>query len=127
MGLHMNGNDAAVDSLGFVKPDMGFGKVKTSHIFNRILDDEVNNSDNNEWRQVDNCWICEKWSENEFIWEPGVSGPEKQTPVLLHLDIDNYKGDLMEQQIDGTFKLHRMLPPKQVKFFFTFGGEPTID
>ena len=50
MGLHMNGNDAAVDSLGFVKPDMGFGKVKTSHIFNRILDDEVNNSDNNEWR-----------------------------------------------------------------------------
>ena len=41
MGIHMGGNDAAVDSLGFVKPDMGYHKVKTSHIFNRILGDET--------------------------------------------------------------------------------------
>ena len=32
----------------------------------------------------------------------------------------------MEQQVDGTFRLHRMLPPKQIRYFYTFAGKPAI-
>jgi hypothetical protein len=39
------------------------------------------------WRQISKSWICEPWSEIQFVWENGVLG--NRDPIDLHLDINN--------------------------------------
>jgi hypothetical protein len=125
MGIHMEGNQANVDSLGFVNPTGGFSKSKNSHIFTRIMGNpRIKNS--LHWRQVENCWVCEKWVEVEFVWTPGVSGLADADPMYLHLDFEDFSHDLMEKQPDGTFTLVRMVPPKRIRFFYSADGVPAI-
>jgi hypothetical protein len=120
MGLHLDGNEASVDALGFLGK-RGVFNPGSGHIFMRLLGPSKLR-DAASWRQVSNCWICERWSEIEFIWEPGVSGIGDRDPIYLHLDIDEWKPDLMERDADGVFKVARMCPPGQVRFFFTHDG-----
>jgi hypothetical protein len=40
-------------------------------------------------------------------------------PVYLHLECDDYMADLMERGVDGVFRLMRMIPPGQSKYYFT--------
>lgn len=74
---------------------------------------------------MDNCWICEQWNDVEFSWRPEISGPLSKDPLFIHFDLDNFEPDLMEIQPDGSFKLNRMLPPKEIKYFFSSDGVST--
>lgn len=121
MGLHLEGNDAKVDSQGVVGRRDGID-TGSGHIFVRLL----GNSKLREaaaWRQISNCWICERWSEVEFIWEPGVSGLGDRDPIYLHLDIDEWRPDLMVKDTEGIFRVVRMCPPGAIRYFFTHDGK----
>lgn len=120
VGLHLDGNDGKVDAQGFVEK-RGGSNTGSGHIFVRVL----GNSKLREatmWRQISNCWICERWSEIEFTWEPGVSGLGDRDPIYLHLDIDDWRPDLMIKETDGSFKVVRMCPPGTIRYFFTHDG-----
>lgn len=43
-----------------------------------------------------NCWICEGWSSIKFRFQPPEKVEEDEVEVKLHLDIDDYKGELLE-------------------------------
>jgi len=44
-------------------------------------------------------------------------------PLFIHFDHDEWEPDLMEQQPDGSFKLNRMLPPREIRYFFSSDGK----
>jgi hypothetical protein len=120
MGLHLDGNDASIDSQGFVE-ERDDRHPGSGHIFVRIL----GSSQLREaaaWRQISNCWICERWSEIEFVWENGVSGSGDRDPIYLHLDIDDWRPDLMVRDSEGVFRVVRMCPPGPIQYFFTHDG-----
>jgi hypothetical protein len=125
MGIHMEGNEANVDSLGFVQSGGAVFKAKNSHIFTRILtNSKVKNC--MSWRAVENCWICERWQEVEFRWVPGESGAESKPPIYIHFDFDNFDHDLLDENPDGSFSVVRMVPPKKIKYFFTCNGTARV-
>lgn len=123
-GIHMDGNEATVDPLGFVYQNKGGISPSTAHIYTRML----GNSKMKKyvvWRECSRCWICERWSEVEFTWKPEVSG-NTVDPVFLHLDFDDYLPDLMEKGEDGVYRCLRMCPPGRVDYFYTIGTEPSL-
>jgi hypothetical protein len=64
--------------------------------------------------------------EIEFKWTPGVSGPDDQDPIFIHLDFEDWANDLLEKQPDGSYLIYRMVPPKKIKYFFTADGVPRV-
>jgi NLR family CARD domain-containing protein 3 len=68
-----------------------------------------------------NCWICEKWVEASFTWRPETAGAQAQ-PVFLHLECDAYRPSATELKDDG-FTAVRIVPPGQVRFFFSADGK----
>jgi len=125
MGLHMDGNESQVDVLGFMRPETACRVPSTAHIFTRILGNSKV-KDAISWRECDNCWICERWTEVEFVWQPGVSGTEDQIPVFLHLHFEGYRPFLMDKQEDGSFREFRMCPPGPTHYFFSPNCVPKV-
>jgi len=71
----------------------------------------------------------------KFTYEPGVSDENADhdpfKPIKLHLDIDQYQGDLMLPDTETTdntndFSCYRMLPPGTHKYFFTIANKPVV-
>ena len=75
MGIHVEGNQGFIDSRGFLIPDAeGNESVHQAHatVFSRILP-LVNpklGRRNESWKTTCNCWICERWQEHTFVWDP---------------------------------------------------------
>mmetsp|Transcript_26830 Transcript_26830/g.48362 ORF Transcript_26830/g.48362 Transcript_26830/m.48362 type:complete len:632 (+) Transcript_26830:1794-3689(+) len=123
MGLHMEGNDSDVDPVGFINLS-GAKNPGKAHIFTRIMTSSKVR-DSSVWREADHCWICERWKEVEFEWDPVTSG-EAAEPVYLHLSFDDWQPDMMEKQADGTFRLVRMCPPISFNYFYTHNTEVAV-
>jgi len=121
LGLHMIGNKCEVDARGFVKPCVNYENVEKGHLYKRILKPHKGTKKSS---QLINCWVCEDWVEVVFKWVPGESGPEDSEPLCLHLECDSYQPELMQKQPSGVFELTRMVPPGDLKFFFTCNTEP---
>ena len=88
-----------------------------------------NNTDLSRQKGIENCWVCEGWNEVTFEWKKGESGDSADDPLNLHLELDNWKPDLMENlppPKQNTYQLTRMLPPGITKFFFTLDCEAYI-
>jgi hypothetical protein len=47
---------------------------------------------------VSNCWICEGWSEQEFVFVPKEKFDDSIIPVKLHLQAEDYVGELIENK-----------------------------
>lgn len=116
LGLHISGNFGTVDDLGFLS-STNERRPTSAHRFKRILGiSRVTNF--LSWRPCSNCWLCERWSEVEFVWSAPATDP-----LYLHLGFEDYEGDLMEK-VDGfTYKLKRMCPPGKFYYAFTHDGE----
>ena len=115
-GIHMQGNDAKVDALGFVNPKGGCSVPSEAHVFVRILGESPASS---MWRPSTNCWLCEGWSEVEFLYSASQVPP---LPVYLHLSFEAYAPYLLTESSDGVLREYRMCPPGEVRFFFTEGS-----
>ena len=47
-----------------------------------------------------------------------------KTLCFLHLKIDDFKGDLMNRGSDGIYRIRRMLPPKNVEYYYSVSDTP---
>lgn len=125
LGLHVAGNNAEVDALGFMKPTdtlhitsqvlWGRMPVKRSFVSKKLVGISASGK----------CWICEGWREVSFTWvntDPTLIDPE---PVYLHLSTDDWKGDMMLKEADNTYSVTRMCPPGKVQFFYTILSDNT--
>jgi hypothetical protein len=122
MGLHMEGNESDVDPLGFISAS-GARHPAKAHVFTRIMtSSKVREAA--MWREADHCWICERWREVEFEWDPATAG-EATDPVYLHLSFDDWQPDMMEKK-DGVYRLVRMCPPITFRYFYTHNSEALI-
>lgn len=114
-GIHMQGNDAKVDALGFVNPKGGCSVPSEAHVFVRILGESQASG---MWRPTTNCWLCEGWSEVEFLYSPCQVST---LSVYLHLSFEAYVPYLLTKSPEGVFREFRMCPPGEIRFFFTVG------
>jgi hypothetical protein len=81
---------------------------------------------------VSNCWICEGWSEVEFRYVPPHKVDTDLTPVKLHLQCDDFKGELLQcypvaGSNDQMYVTKRMLPPGSHQYYYTVDNEPQVD
>lgn len=119
VGFHVAGNKAEVNALGFLKP------LDTLDIASQVLwlrmpqPRRFFSKKMIHQKASGRCWICEGWKEVEFTWantDPSLVDPE---PVYLHLDFDEWKGDLMLKKADNVYSSTRMCPPGKINYFFT--------
>ena len=74
------------------------------------------------------CWICEGWSEFEFIYKPPEKIDSDIVPVNLHLSCDDFLGELLEPSEEGeqTFSVKRMLPPGIINYYYTVDNDKVV-
>ena len=67
------------------------------------------------------CWICNGWQEACFQWELNEENEniELSQNNYIHLDFNDYEGELMEKNDMNQLIIKRVCPPKKIKFFFT--------
>ena len=133
LGLHVDGNEMEIDSLGFIAPLDNTNKnsryFANSHLYYSLnVDYKIRKSkiDNiRNFRNKNNCWICEGWREVEFVFVPKEPIDEPVNHLVkIHLNFDNYKpfGMLC---IGGTkYSIVRMCPPGDIYYFFTLDTVP---
>lgn len=91
LGLHVKGNQAKVDSMGYLHPIDEFSYLATDHVprnpvtkyqymepppaaLKQKKAQEEMLAESKLVQEVhENCWICGKWTEIEFQFTPGVS------------------------------------------------------
>ncbi|GMH85835.1 hypothetical protein TL16_g10356 [Triparma laevis f. inornata] len=126
MGIHVEGNQGFIDSRGFLIPDAeGNESVHQAHatVFSRILP--------LSWKTTCNCWICERWQEHTFIWDPTVSldNPDDERPtdsysVMIALSYEKWAPQRMQYDADTyTYRLLSMVPPGKQQYAFIVDDE----
>jgi hypothetical protein len=136
LGIHFQGNEGDVDSQGFVKPNIPLLKVGST-IPTRIRPDLkagiIDDLHMKELEIYSKCWICEGWTEHTFTFTPGtseisVTKHDPFKPIKLHIDFDEYEGDLMVPKPSNpcVYELTRMLPPGTTRYFFTHMGRVVV-
>ena len=127
LGLHMIGNSKDTNALGFIEKKPSFDPG-LAHIHTRIhesLETGVLSHKRREFKASSNWWIWEGWLQVEFKFIPRKSTDDiidEFTPVYIHLEWDDYEPDLLERNAEnGVYSVVRMVPPRYIKYFFTFG------
>ena len=127
LGIHLEGNEMIIDSLGFISPiKKDKKKISKIHLYNKLDTDYVlfkSNIDNvRKIRSNNKCWICEGWREIEFIFKPLEKIIDPQFHIVkIHLSIDDYKPyDMFGNGI--KYNIIRMCPPGNIYYFFTIDG-----
>ncbi|KAL4447089.1 hypothetical protein ABPG74_013941 [Tetrahymena malaccensis] len=122
IGFHFEGNCNDmfyVDSRGFlIERKLGEEIKEQLHLKKKRIQGVKfigqNKIQNDLMNVVDNCWICDGWTELQF----SVEGVGECT--FLHFDFEGYRPICMDKQSDGKFTLIKMCPPrKKIRFFFT--------
>ena len=85
----------------------------------------LNANKRKEFKSSSNWWIWEGWTQIEFRFIPRKSTEDiidEFTPIYIHLEWDEYEPDLLvKNEETGYYFVRRMVPPKLIKYFFTFG------
>jgi hypothetical protein len=127
LGMHVDGNEMYIDSLGFIHPYKKLGKHEdyyaNSQIYYQIGKDnkliKTNIEKVRKIRAKNNCWICEGWREMDIKFYPGrlISNPAKNY-VKLHMNFEDYRAyDTIYS--NGCYFNTRMCPPGEVHYFFS--------
>lgn len=129
----MRGNEAITDAQGFLRPEHDpDAHDAATHVYTRIAphlqSGVITDKRVLELKPTANCWICEGWSQVRFSWRSAHKLEETST-VYLHLEIDRFEGDFMEQSKTDPlqYSLLRMLPPGSQRYFFSVDDEPFVD
>lgn len=129
LGLHMEGNEGAQDAKGFLRPDKDRRKDFEGHLSPRMLSRMTYRSVK---KPPDTCWLCNKWQEAVFLWDPKEvawprrTKPDLATAPLLHADLDGFQPCPMLQQLDGSWRVARAVPRQAVRFFFTYHAHAQV-
>lgn len=111
LGIHTDGNNCKVDSVGFMQPTTSINKLEVGPSYHRIL----SSTKRQPQVSVKNCWVCENWVEMRFIYKPR----RNEEAMFIHLECDEYLPDRMELNANNEFEITRAVPPGKIKFFFT--------
>ena len=133
LGLHVDGNEMEIDSLGFINP-LDNNNKKSEYFANSHLYYNMNENYNIRKTNIDtirnhrnknNCWICEGWREIEFIFIPKEPIDEPVNHLVkIHLNFDNYKPFGMLCIGGSKYSIVRMCPPGDIYYFFTLDTVP---
>jgi len=134
MGLHMEGNQVGIDAHGYMNGveegggggGGGGGEGEQKHTFTRIMpwaNSRVAEASSHWGRSEGKCWICHKWNEQLFTF----SNSDKRAKVMLCTSFDEWKGESMTREPDGSFELYRMVPPGKIGYAFEVKGEEDQD
>jgi hypothetical protein len=141
LGFHVKGNMAQVDSFGFIQKEKDRDTLAKLHVDTRLGSKHKMNTVKKETDLsiIENCWLCEGWSQVSFEYTPGVSDTridlekseqhDEKIPINLCLDCDHYSGDLLyidrsdTNVADGQrYYSDRMVPPGNRRYFFSIAG-----
>lgn len=131
MGIHVDGNDMTIDSLGFIFP-LEKTKYDSAHYANSQIYYKIDNDhpliktnilNVRKIRAKNNCWICEGWREIKFSYKPIHQEHINSYKVKLHLSFEEYKPTDMNLTQD-IFVSYRMCPPGEYYYYYTVNGEP---
>jgi hypothetical protein len=123
LGLHLDGNEARLDSRGFMIVDKlrqlpiqslevsGDGPQRQVER-NRMIAENVE----------DRCWICERWEETRISYIPGVSGPDAED-VWVFTSLDDFEQPLTMQRVDDELVLFLLAPPGPLFYCIQAGKE----
>lgn len=127
LGVHMEGNAGMQDPKGFLWPDKNRRKDIDGHLSPRML---LQASYRSVKKPSGTCWLCNKWQEAVFLWDPKevvwLRRTEPSAAPLLHIDLDNFQPCPMLQQLDGSWRAARAVPHQGVRFFFTYHGHAQV-
>ena len=131
LGLHVDGNEMTLDSLGFISP-LSFKKenfFSKSQLHYSMKDNKVIKFSKiqtvRKLRNKNNCWMCEGWKETEFIYVPDENLKKNAmfSIVKIHFDFDNYNH--YDMIFNGeVFSTVRMCPHGDVHYFITVDTFP---
>ena len=131
LGIHVDGNEMEINSLGFIIPIEKLNKTKSFyskiHIFNYIDSNlELSKSNIEKIKKIRNrnkCWICEGWREVEFIFKPKEHILDPQFHLVkIHLNFENFKPyDMIGNGI--KYSIIRMCPPGNLFYFYSVDSE----
>jgi hypothetical protein len=133
LGIHVEGNSGFIDSKGFLVPgaDM-YPNGNGGTLFSRILSHEGQatnnlraNPDKENWACRSNCWICEKWQEFVFVWDPVKSQTPKPEVAASSYDVwlatsyDHWVGQKMSFcEETSDYRSICMVPPGSNQYAF---------
>jgi hypothetical protein len=131
LGIHLDGNDMTIDSLGFIKATQKENLEKSyfanSQVYYKIDNEHPLIKSNilnvRKIRAKNSCWICEGWREIKFSYKPINQENAGSYKVKLHLSFEDYKATEMLLNID-VFVNYRMCPPGEYYYYYTVNGEP---
>ena len=132
LGIHVDGNEMYIDSLGFLHPldleiknEKYYSGLHISYDFSTNYQMKKTKIDNvRKLRSINHCWICDCYREIEFIYIPKEPILDQQNHIVkIHLDFDNYKPFDMFC-LGNKFHIVRMCPPGEIKYFFTVDTIP---
>jgi hypothetical protein len=131
LGIHLDGNDMTIDSLGFIKAIQKENQEKSFYANSQVyykIDNEhplikSNILNVRKIRAKNSCWICEGWREIKFSYKPINQENAGSYKVKLHLSFEDYKATDMLLNID-VFVNYRMCPPGEYYYYYTVNGEP---
>ena len=76
----------------------------------------------------DNCWICGGWSEISIKCPHNIVEDRfDDDPLYIHMDIDKFKGRMLNKSDDGTYEVLRVVPPGERIFFFSCNELEVVD
>ncbi len=116
--------------MGFIRPGVKTNLSQRDVLLSPIGDGKscvlksLQNHKRAKLNSVQNCWVCEGWSEMKFEWRIGMSGDGEEEPVYIHFDFDEYMPWLLHKEEDGSvYYIWKMVPPGRSFYFYSFGGE----
>lgn len=131
LGIHLDGNDMTIDSLGFItavqKENHDKSHYANSQVYYKIDNEHPLIKSNilnvRKIRAKNSCWICEGWREIKFSYKPINQEEAANYKVKLHLSFEEYKPtDMLLNQ--DVFVNYRMCPPGEYYYYYTVNGEP---
>ena len=131
LGVHMQGNEGKITAQGNLETLEDVTQQEFAHsslLYTRVFNVDRCGQVDRKLRAVSNCWICEGWSNVRFQFTPSGKVDEKTVVVKLHLECDEYRGQLLQclsrkcPEEPLIYVTERMLPPGDQRYYFTVGG-----
>lgn len=143
LGLHVSGNEAAVDARGFLEPQRAalFASLTLpgehgSQAVQTLADSEeapeaggaaataegARDLQQAQAQMMDCCWVCQRWREVVIWYGPGLSGPDA-TDVWVFTSVDGFQEATKMTRRDGVFLTILVCPPGELRYVFQVGTE----
>jgi Leucine-rich repeat (LRR) protein len=82
LGFHMTGNQAQIDTYGYLMPEASPWPLESGHVMSRIIHSKVTGQE--KWILRNNCWICGYYREHEFKYVLTLRGIDEIMHAIMN-------------------------------------------